>query len=366
MKHLRREKKKETYRRRPAGITACLLPVLLAVLLVLGGCTANSDDFSSGEYSSGDASAESALKAASAGGSLVLGGGSTLSEGRIPIYNGEPYTEIDGNVPSFDESDFSASSFETYSDLDELGRCGPAFANVGRDLMPTEERGSIGQVKPSGWHTVKYDSVDGKYLYNRCHLIGYQLTAENANRENLITGTRYFNAEGMLPFENMVADYVKETGNHVLYRVTPVFEGDNLVASGVQIEACSTEDRGKDLSFNVFVFNIQPGISIDYATGDSRLSDGSGRSGASNGSSSGSSGGSGGSGGSGSSGSTVSASDYSGGSSNAQGVIRGNSRSKIYHCPGQADYEEMADSKYLVVFRTEQEAINAGYRKAKR
>ena len=199
--------------------------------------------------------------------------------------------------------------------------------------MPTEDRESIGQVKPSGWHTVKYDIVDGKYLYNRCHLIGYQLSGENANEKNLITGTRYFNVEGMLPFENMVADYVRETGNHVLYRVTPAFEGDNLVASGVQIEACSVEDRGEEISFNVFVFNVQPGVTIDYATGDSSLS-----------------------------GDNSSA----GGSDAQQGVIRGNSRSKIYHCPGQADYEEMADSKYLVVFQTEQEAISAGYRKAKR
>ena len=162
-------------------------------------------------------------------------------------------------------------SYETYSPLDELGRCGVAQANIGLDLMPTEKRGSIGQVKPSGWQTVKYDIVDGKYLYNRCHLIGYQLSGENANRENLITGTRYMNVEGMLPFENMVADYVKETENHVLYRVTPVFEGSELVARGVQIEALSVEDNGDGICFNVFVFNVQPGIVIDYATGDSHL-----------------------------------------------------------------------------------------------
>ena len=256
-----------------------------------------------------------------------------LSADEIPSYEGNIFVELNDNVPSFDDSDFSASSFETYSELDSLGRCGPAFANIGRDLMPTEDRESIGRVKPSGWHTVKYDIVDGKYLYNRCHLIGYQLSGENANEKNLITGTRYFNVEGMLPFENMVADYVRETGNHVLYRVTPAFEGDNLVASGVQIEACSVEDRGEEISFNVFVFNVQPGVTIDYATGDSSLS-----------------------------GDNSSAD----GSDAQQGVIRGNSRSKIYHCPGQADYEEMADSKYLVVFQTEQEAISAGYRKAKR
>lgn len=187
----------------------------------------------------------------------------------IPEYNGEAYTEINDNVPDFPDDDFTSTSFETYSDLDSLGRCGDAYANIGQDLMPTEKRGSIGQVKPSGWHTVKYDNVDGKYLYNRCHLIGYQLAAENANEKNLITGTRYLNTEGMLPFENMVADYIKETGNHVLYRVTPIFDGNNLVASGVQMEAESVEDKGEGILYNVFCYNVQPGISIDYATGDS-------------------------------------------------------------------------------------------------
>lgn len=192
-----------------------------------------------------------------------------------PEYSGEAYTVLNDNVPDFSADDFTSNSFETYSDLDEFGRCGIAYANIGQDLMPTEKRGNIGQVKPSGWHTIKYDNVDGKYLYNRCHLIGYQLTAENANEKNLITGTRYLNTEGMLPFENMVADYIKETDNHVLYRVTPVFDGDDLVASGVQMEAESVEDDGDGIQFNVFCYNIQPGISIDYATGDSWLSDGS-------------------------------------------------------------------------------------------
>lgn len=189
----------------------------------------------------------------------------------VPEYSGEPYIPINNNKPNFEEEDFTEESFETYSQLDSLGRCGTAFANVGEDLMPTEKRGSIGQVKPSGWKTVKYDFVDGKYLYNRCHLIGYQLTAENANERNLITGTRYMNVEGMLPFENMVADYIKETGGHVLYRVTPVFEGDNLVASGVQMEAESVEDEGESISFNVYVYNNQEGVDIDYATGESSL-----------------------------------------------------------------------------------------------
>lgn len=189
----------------------------------------------------------------------------------IPEYDGSPFVSVNDNQPEFAEKDLTTKSFETYSDLDDYGRCGVAYANVGQDLMPTEERGSIGKVKPSGWHTVKYDIVDGKYLYNRCHLIGYQLTAENANERNLITGTRYLNVDGMLPFENMVADYVKETGNHVLYRVTPVYEEDNLVASGVQMEAMSVEDEGDGILFNVFCYNVQPGISIDYETGESCL-----------------------------------------------------------------------------------------------
>ena len=187
----------------------------------------------------------------------------------IPEFSGEPYVIINDNIPAFSEADLTTDSFEEYSELDALNRCGVAYANISTDLMPTEDRGSIGQVKPSGWQTVKYDCVDGKYLYNRCHLIGFQLTGENANAENLITGTRFLNVDGMLPFENMVADYIKETGNHVLYRVTPVFEGENLVAKGVQMEAWSVEDNGEGICFNVFCYNSQPGIVIDYATGDS-------------------------------------------------------------------------------------------------
>ena len=160
---------------------------------------------------------------------------------------------------------------EVYSELDSLGRCGVAFARVGKDTMPTEERGSIGMIKPSGWHTIKYDIVNGKYLYNRCHLVGYQLTGQNANPKNLITCTRYMNTVGMLEFENKVASYVKKTNNHVLYRVTPIFRNDNLLATGVQIEAESIEDLGKGISFNVFVYNVQQGIEIDYETGDSKL-----------------------------------------------------------------------------------------------
>lgn len=198
------------------------------------------------------------------------GAAQTLEQ--VPRYSGEPYIAINDNEPGFDERELTEESFESYSDLDRLGRCGAAYANIGSDLMPTEERGSISQVKPSGWHSVRYDIVEGASLYNRCHLIGYQLTGENANEENLITGTRAMNVDGMLPFEDMVADYIKETDNHVLYRVTPVFEGDDLVAKGVQMEARSVEDEGEGISFNVYVYNNQPGIAIDYATGDSSLS----------------------------------------------------------------------------------------------
>ena len=187
----------------------------------------------------------------------------------VPAYTGEPAIEINGNVPFFTDEELTEKAFETYSPLDRLGRCGTAYANLCPELMPTEKRGEIGMVKPAGWHTVRYDDlVDGKYLYNRCHLIGFQLAGENANEQNLITGTRYFNVEGMLPYEDEAADYVKKTENHVLYRVTPVYEGDDLVARGVLMEARSVEDDG--LSFCVYVYNVQPGVEIDYRTGESR------------------------------------------------------------------------------------------------
>ena len=195
-------------------------------------------------------------------------GTSAFSLREIPAYSGTPYTEVNGNQPYFTEEELTTQSFETYSELDSLGRCGVAYANVGQDLMPTEPRGEIGAVKPTGWHLVKYDDVDGKYLYNRCHLIAYMLAAENANPQNLITGTRYLNVQGMLPFETKVCDYVKNTGNHVLYRVTPIFDGDNLLADGVLMEAYSVEDAGEGIQFCVFAYNVQPGIGIDYATGD--------------------------------------------------------------------------------------------------
>lgn len=200
---------------------------------------------------------------------------SSFSLSDVPAYSGKAYTSVNGNVPYFTAAELTTTSFETYSDLDTLGRCGVTYACIGQDLMPTKERGSIGMVKPTGWHTVRYDDlVDGKYLYNRCHLIGYQLTGENANTKNLITGTRYLNIEGMLPFENMVADYIQETNNHVLYRVTPIFEGNNLLAKGVLMEGYSVEDKGAGVSYCVFAYNVQPGIEIDYATGESKLADG--------------------------------------------------------------------------------------------
>lgn len=189
----------------------------------------------------------------------------------IPEYSGTPYIAINNNEPEFTEKEITGRSFEKYSKLDRLGRCGVAVASVGKDIMPTEKRSSISQIKPSGWQSVRYDFVDGKSLYNRCHLIGYQLTGENANEKNLITGTRYMNVEGMLPFEDMVADYVKETDNHVMYRVTPVFQGDEIVARGVQMEGYSVEDEGEGISFNVYCYNVQPQIMIDYATGNSKL-----------------------------------------------------------------------------------------------
>lgn len=188
----------------------------------------------------------------------------------IPSYDNEPYKEVNNNKPTFTDSEKELTEKEEYSDLDSLGRVGVAFALVSKSTMPTTKRGSIGMIKPAGWHTVKYDFVDGKYLYNRCHLIAHQLTGQNANPKNLMTCTRSMNVDGMLPFENKVANYIKETNNHVLYRVIPVFDGDNLVANGAYMEAYSIEDKGK-LSFNVYVYNVQKGVTIDYKTGESKL-----------------------------------------------------------------------------------------------
>lgn len=201
----------------------------------------------------------------------------TFSIKDVPKYDGEPSVQINKSKPYFTAREKSnTKAFESYHKLDKLGRCGVAYANICPEIMPTEERGAIGSVKPSGWHTVKYNGVvDGNYLYNRCHLIAYCLAAENANKKNLITGTRYMNNEGMLPYETKVAQYVERTGNHVLYRVTPVFEGNNLLASGVLMEAYSVEDKGKGIQFCVYCYNVQPGIKINYKNGDSKLSSGS-------------------------------------------------------------------------------------------
>lgn len=243
--------------RRRTGLSRERLALLLLVLVVVVAVTALSLHLN-GSLTLDNLLVELGLKAPAA-----------VSLEDIPAYSGEPYVILNDNWPDFDAEDLITEPFELYSELDYLGRCGVAYANICLEIMPTEPREEIGQVKPSGWHTAKYECVEGKYLYNRCHLIGYQLAGENANKQNLITGTRYMNVDGMLPFENMVDSYVEETGNHVLYRVTPIFDGGNLVASGVQMEALSVEDEGEGLCFNVYIYNVQPGVSIDYATGDS-------------------------------------------------------------------------------------------------
>ncbi len=230
--------------------------ILIGIFLLGGmaGCTISHEDFISQDGKQSEQDVQSGL--------AQYGGGGQEAA----------YIILNDNVPSFTEEEKkSTEPFERYSALDRLGRCGVAYANICKELMPEQEREGIGQIKPSGWHTVKYENIDGKYLYNRCHLIGYQLAGENANEKNLITGTRYLNTEGMLPFENMVADYVETTANHVLYRVTPVFEGDNLVAGGVEMEAFSVEDEGEGICYHVYVYNCQPGIEIDYATGESAV-----------------------------------------------------------------------------------------------
>ena len=262
--------------RKTAAIALC---ELLAIATIFTGCA--STDLSGTEGAGYAAGAEVAGEDSS--GALdskdkvdgpqedLVNNNSYVSLDAIPAYDGRAYVAVNNNEPFFTDSDMTTTAFENYSDLDSLGRCGVAYANICKDIMPTEERGKIGMIKPSGWHTVKYDVIKDRYLYNRCHLIGYQLAGENANPKNLITGTRYLNVEGMLPFENLVADYVNNTGNHVLYRVTPMFSGSNLVANGVLIEAKSVEDNGGGILFNVYCFNVQPGVGINYENGDSWL-----------------------------------------------------------------------------------------------
>ena len=256
----------------------------------------------------------------------------------IPAYSGKEYIAVNDNNPYFTEIDLTTKSIEKYAPLDSLGRCGVAYANVGIDIMPTEKRGSIGMVKPSGWHSIKYENVDGKYLYNRCHLIGYQLSAENANTSNLITGTRYLNIQGMLRFENMVADYVKETKNHVLYRVTPIFEGKNLLASGVLMEGYSVEDDGAGICYNVYCYNVQPGIKINYATGDSEAEDGSAPYGSS---------------------AVVTKPSQQNNSSKTTYI--GNKNTKKFHYPDCSSVDQMKDSNKVYLNGTRDQAIQQGY-----
>ncbi len=303
-------------------LAVLFLPVLLALSLGLGGCAA----------------AES-IKAVTIS--------ATKTEDilqKIPAYQDAAYVTVNDNVPFFTESEFTTEAFESYSDLDSLGRCGVAYANVCKEIMPTEERGSIGMVKPSGWHTVKYSGIDGNYLYNRCHLIGYQLSGENANEKNLITGTRYLNVQGMLPFENQVADYVKRTGNHVLYRSTPLFEGNDLVARGVLLEAASVEDRGQGLQFNVFCYNVQPGVTIQYADGSSTGPAFTGSDSSQQQTES------------------AKASNTGAGSASAgtEAAYIGNVNSKKFHRPSCASVKDMAE-KNKVALSSREEAIAEGY-----
>ena len=256
----------------------------------------------------------------------------------VPPYSGNPFTEVHDNIPFFTRDQITDQSYEQYAPLDALGRCGPAVASIGPDLMPTEERGSIGMVKPSGWHTVKYDFVDGKYLYNRCHLIGFQLTGENANTRNLITGTRYLNIQGMLPFENMVADYIKETGSHVLYRVTPVFLDQDLLCRGVLMEGLSVEDGGEGICFCVFAYNVQPGAELNYADGSSTAAESPAESPA----------------------------ETQGAAAEKQSDYVANRNTKKFHLPSCSSVEQMKESNRVYLHGTREEIISQGYEPCKR
>lgn len=251
--------------------------VILLVVALLSACGGNSGNIVT-EATTATTTTEFittadtvAIHETIAGTDAVTVAEAVTSENDIPDYSGSAYIVLNNNKPEFTTSEITTEAFEKYSELDYSGRCGVAFACLGLETMPTQERGEIGMIKPTGWQLKKYDCVDGKYLYNRCHLIGFQLSGENANDKNLITGTRYLNIDGMLPFENRVADYIEETSNHVMYRVTPIFEGDNLLCKGVKMEAYSVEDNGKGVSFNVFCYNVQPSIKINYENGESYL-----------------------------------------------------------------------------------------------
>ncbi len=285
-----------------------VVPILLAILLLFTGCDL--------QLTESDATSSAV----------------SISLGEVPQYSGSPFVELNDNQPGFSEEEFTTESFESYSPLDSLGRCGTAYACIGQDLMPTQDRESISEVHPTGWQTAKYDFVDGGYLYNRCHLIGFQLTGENANEENLITGTRYMNVEGMLPFENMVTDYIKETGNHVIYRVTPIFEGENLVASGVTMEAISVEDDGEGICFSVYVYNVQPGVEIDYQTGESWES-----------------------------GEESSSSQLSQVSATEEEHYILNTKSQKFHLPECSSVDDMSESNKKEYYGTREELIEQGY-----
>lgn len=279
-------------------------------------------------------------------------GPSSFDLTQVPAYSGMASVSVHDNQPYFTEGEYVTTPFENYSNLDGLGRCGVAYANICRELMPVEERGTIGYVRPSGWHTVKYnDIIDGNYLYNRCHLIGYQLAGENANEKNLITGTRYLNVEGMLPYENQVADYVKSTGHHVLYRVTPIFEGDNLVADGVLMEGASVEDKGRGVCFCVYVYNVQPGIQISYATGDSSRDPAyqgesalAGTTGATE---------------------APAAEPQTGGQTRTTDYVL-NTNTRKFHKPGCSTIKTMADKNKQTVQMTREEVMGQGYEPCKR
>lgn len=327
--------------------TNAIISLLLALMITLSGCASVSNTDTTTDIinvneqteSIGETTEENVQSEIEPEQQKTEVSNVSLDLSSIPAYSGKAYVVVNNNNPYFEKSDLTTKSFEQYAPLDSLGRCGVAYANIGRDIMPTEERGSIGMVKPSGWHSIRYENVEGKYLYNRCHLIGFQLSAENANTSNLITGTRYLNIQGMLPFENMVADYVKGTNNHVLYRVTPIFEGNNLLASGVLMEGYSIEDNGDGICYNVYCYNVQPGIKINYSTGDSEAEDGSAPYG--------------------SSAAVTKPSQSSSNSSSASYV--GNKNTKKFHYPTCSSVGQMKESNKKYLNCTRDQAIQQGF-----
>lgn len=329
--------------------TNAIVSLLLALVIALCGCTATHDTNVNTDIPAIEQQAEEGYQktethqqeseSGEGQGQLQVSTGTAFDIKSIPAYSGKAYIAVNDNNPYFTESELTTKSFEKYAPLDSLGRCGVAYANVGIDIMPTEKRGSIGMVKPSGWHSIKYENVDGKYLYNRCHLIGYQLSAENANTSNLITGTRYLNIQGMLQFENMVADYVKETKNHVLYRVTPIFEGNNLLASGVLMEGYSVEDDGAGICYNVYCYNVQPGIKINYATGDSEAEEGAAQYGSS----------------------AVVTKPSTQTNNSPRTTYIGNKNTKKFHYLDCSSVDQMKDSNKVYLTGTRDQAIQQGY-----